>query len=356
MSENYYKRGEATILTISSGVIHVLHALIGRSGFFWDGSTEDDFLPSWGKPGNAGEGLAEYPTDATRDVIPIACHSHNDYWRRIPFYDAIHWGCTGVEADVWLFDEELYVGHNTASLTKNRTFRNLYVNPILEMLEKMNPETEFTNASNKHGVFDSDPHQPLILLVDFKTSGKETFQYVHDQLSALREKDYLTYYDGNELHQRPVTVVGTGNCPFDSITASTTHRDIFFDAPLAQIGKSNPSKRNQPNSAQGSAGTTSSSTFNTTNSLYASVSFTSSIGFVWRGQLSAKQLTKIRSQIAAAHEAGLTVRYWDTPSWPRDLRNHVWRVLMREGADMLNVDDLRGAAVESWRARIHGFW
>ncbi|KAK4504657.1 hypothetical protein PRZ48_002618 [Zasmidium cellare] len=340
------------------GVIHILHALIGRAGFFWDGSSiEDEFLPDWGKPGNAGEGLAEYPTDATRDVIPIACHSHNDYWRRIPFYDAIHWGCTGVEADVWLFDEELYVGHNTASLTKNRTFRNLYVNPILEMLAKMNPETEFTNASNTHGVFDTDPNQSLILLVDFKTSGAETYKYVHNQLSALREKDYLTYHDGTDLHQRPVTVVGTGNCPFDLITASK-HRDIFFDAPLSQMGisTSKSTRRNQHNSAQGSSGTDSTSTFDSTNSYYASVSFTSSIGFVWRGQLSSKQLTTIRSQIKGAHERGLKVRYWDTPSWPRDLRNHVWRVLMREGADMLNVDDLRGAAVESWRARVHGFW
>ncbi|KAF2160967.1 hypothetical protein M409DRAFT_70050 [Zasmidium cellare ATCC 36951] len=344
------------------GIIHILHALIGRAGFFWDSSVEDEFLPDWGKPGNVGEGLAEYPTDATRDVIPIACHSHNDYWRRIPFYDAIHWGCTGVEADVWLFDEELYVGHNTASLTKNRTFRNLYVNPILEMLAKMNPETDFANASNNtHGVFDADPDQSLILLVDFKTSGKATYEYVHNQLSALREKDYLTYHDGTTLHQRPVTVVGTGNCPFDLITASATHRDIFFDAPLSQMGTQSSSStskttRNQHSSSQGSSGTTPSSSFDSTNSYYASVSFTSSIGFVWRRQLSKKQLATIRSQIKGAHDKGLKVRYWDTPSWPRDLRNHVWRVLMREGADMLNVDDLKGAAVESWRARVHGFW
>jgi hypothetical protein len=29
---------------------------------------------------------------------------------------------------------------------------------------------------------------------------------------------------------------------------------------------------------------------------------------------------------------------------------------MKEGADMLNVDDLRGAAVADWRERVHKFW
>jgi len=30
-----------------------------------------DFLPDWGHPGKIGAGLAHYPTDATRDVMPI---------------------------------------------------------------------------------------------------------------------------------------------------------------------------------------------------------------------------------------------------------------------------------------------
>ena len=63
--------------------------------------------------------------DVTRDVTPVQCHSHNDYWRRVPLYDALRWGCTGVEADVWLFDEELYVGHNTNALTRDGTFQHI---------------------------------------------------------------------------------------------------------------------------------------------------------------------------------------------------------------------------------------
>ena len=96
---------------LDSGVLHLIQAIYGHAQLFWESEDYDEkFLPDWGKPGHFGDGLADYPTDATRDVVPIPCHSHNDYWRRVPVFDAIHWGCTGIEADVWLFDDELYVG------------------------------------------------------------------------------------------------------------------------------------------------------------------------------------------------------------------------------------------------------
>ncbi|KAK4631822.1 Altered inheritance of mitochondria protein 6 [Fulvia fulva] len=347
------------VVLLAFGVLHILQAVLGRAQLLWDVDTYDGYWPDWGKPGHVGAGLKDYPTDATRDVIPIRCHSHNDYWRRIPLFDAIHWGCTGVEADVWLFDEELYVGHNTASLTRNRTFRNLYVNPLVDLLDKMNQNTTFANTTG-HGVFDEDPNQSLILLIDFKTNGRDTWPFVSKQLEALREKDYLTYWDGNQTHSRAVTVVGTGNTPFDLVTKNETYRDIFFDAPLDKLFENPKEHFSAPSlpqkSSQGTVGTSSSSDFNPGNSYYASVSFMHAVGFVWRGRLSSSQMNIIRGQIHGAQRRGLKARYWDTPSWPVGLRNHVWHVLMEEGADMLNVDDLRGAAVENWKARTHGFW
>jgi hypothetical protein len=100
----------------------------------------------------------------------------------------------------------------------------------------MNTANELSDASSiPRGVFDEAPDQTLVLLVDFKTNGRETFPVVLEQLQALREKDYLTYHDGTTLHSRPVTVVGTGNTPFDMITGMPSRRDIFFDAPLDEM-------------------------------------------------------------------------------------------------------------------------
>lgn len=122
------------------GLLHVLMVILGRKSLFWDIHQYEQYLPNWGKPGHVGEGLAHYPTDATRNIHPIPCHSHNDYWRRVPLFDAIHAGCTSVEADVWLFKDrnnELFVGHDTASLTPDRTLASLYVNPLVDLLDKM---------------------------------------------------------------------------------------------------------------------------------------------------------------------------------------------------------------------------
>lgn len=343
-------------------MLHILQAVVGRSSLLWDviDPDQEELMPDWGKAGHVGSDLAEYPTDATRDVLPIPCHSHNDYWRRIPLFDALHWGCTSVEADVWLFDDDLYVGHHTASLTRNRTFRSMYVNPLVDLLDHMNPTTSFGKISG-HGVFDMSPNQTLTLLVDFKTAAADTYNAVYDQLSALRERDYLTYYSDAEkkLIQRPITVVGTGNAPFDLILANSTRRDIFFDAPLNRLWDQPADQADQsdtPTSGQGTVGTTPSSTFNSTNSYYASVSFARTIGFVWLGHLTPVQLAKIRGVTQGAHARGLKVRWWDTPAWPVSKRNHIWSILVREEADVLNVDDLRGAATEDWRRRMHRMW
>lgn len=121
------------------GLVHIIMVILGRKSLFWDIEEYEQYLPNFGKPGHVGEDLAHYPTDATKDILPIPCHSHNDYWRRVPLFDAIHAGCISVEADVWLFEDsdKLYVGHGTSSLTQDRTLASLYVDPLVELLDKM---------------------------------------------------------------------------------------------------------------------------------------------------------------------------------------------------------------------------
>ncbi|KAL2829251.1 PLC-like phosphodiesterase [Aspergillus cavernicola] len=316
-------------------------------------------------PSNSGH----WPTDVSRDIFPARCHSHNDYWRRVPLYSALQAGCVGVEADVWLFDDELFVGHSIASLTPTRTLQRMYIDPLMKVLRRQNPTTHFhpTPDEPRNGVFDTDPSRSLILLIDFKTDGEEAFSYVQAQLSPLRESGYLTYYNGTGIVNGPVTVVGTGNAPFNRIAANTKYRDIFFDAPLDRlvdnVDRIDPSARLEEradNAGQGLSGISDAvidpDTFDQTNSYYASVSFKKAVGIPWAFHLTDRQVQTIRSQIRAAHRQGLKVRYWGTPSWPRSLRNHVWRVLVREGVDMLNVDDLVSATRKEWTPRISDWW
>jgi hypothetical protein len=299
------------------------------------------------KHGRNEPGFYNYPSNFTRDVIPIPCHSHNDYWRRVPLYEAIYYGCTSVEADVWLHDNDLLVGHDTMSLHKDRTFRTLYIDRIEELLEDRTSSLASDEAEPR-GIFDKDPTQPLVVLVDFKTGGQDTYMAVYDQLESLRAKNYLTFFNGSEVISRQVTVVASGIAPFELVTANTTYRDIFFDAPLHSM-------KNRPLDGEGVSGLQlipeENHQFDATNSFYASTSFGRYIGTIWFGRLREKQLRLIRDFIAAAHQRGLKARFWGTPSWPSGLRNYVWDVLLKEGVDYLNVDDLRAAANLDWTAR-----
>jgi hypothetical protein len=353
-----------------SGIVHLVNVLSSFVPLLRD-DVAFNFLPQW----NFDLGSAPSPPlDLTKDVTPVHCHSHNDYWRRIPLYEALAYGCTGVEADVWLFDEELFVGHNTNALTKNRTFRSMYVDPLVEMLDHQNAVNDYTTPATplKNGVFAKEPTQTLVLLVDFKNNGSDIYPVVDAQLSALREKNYLSYFDGEKVVPGPITVVATGNAPFDLITADSTYRDIFFDAPLDRLYEdpdspsayqSDPSKftgqhpsLDKRESGQGSVGTDDDSVFDSTNSYYASVNFKKTVGFIWWGRLSAKQMKLIRGQIQGAKVRGLMARYWNTPNWPIGLRNHVWDVLVREGVDYLNGDDLKGMTKGDWKLRQHHGW
>ncbi|MBE7182551.1 MAG: hypothetical protein INR71_15325 [Terriglobus roseus] len=322
---------------------------------FWDEAV-DDWWPSYGRPGEIGEGISHYPTDFTRDVTPIPCHSHNDYWRKRPLYDALHYGCTGVEADVWTFpsDPALYVGHSASALTKNRTFTAMYVDPIADILDAMNNRTAFPSSrTTPRGVFDEDPDQALVLLVDFKNGDKDIFEMVFAQTQRLRDADYLTHWDGHKVVERPVTIVGTGNTPFDMIVSNTTYRSIFFDAPLSQLALSSAdADAGATQHGQGTIGVSADSKFDASNSYYASINFRAAFGSRFWHRFSDKQLRTLRAQVAGAKRAGLKARYWGAPGWPIAERNAIWKLLWEEDVGVLNADDLLSVSKMDWRTRV----
>lgn len=82
--------------------------------------------------------LGSAANDVTEKVAPVPCHSHNDYWRKDPLFDAIRAGCISVEADVWLIDNksDLYVGHDKSSLSSKHTLQKLYIEPLVEILSR----------------------------------------------------------------------------------------------------------------------------------------------------------------------------------------------------------------------------
>lgn len=280
-----------------------------------------------------GSDLYTYPTDLTRGIVPKPIHSHNDYWRDLPFWTALSVGCISIEADVWLYNGTLYVGHERSALSESRTFESLYINPIMDVLNRENPSSAFVTGRTKNGLYDGYSGRSVYLWVDVKTDGPSTFPVVVQALQPLRDAGYLTVANDSRITSGPITVIGTGNTPLDQIEG-VSPRDYFFDADLALL-----------NTTQ----------VNITSDIspIASTQFSKWVGPVIGGDLNDTQLALIQAQLQTAAARGIKGRYWSTPAWPISTRNAVWTTLLEQGVGLINADDLESAAGFSG---INGYW
>ena len=275
------------------------------------------------------------------DVLPIPVHSHNDYQRKMPLFEALRSGCISVEADIHLHDSDLFVGHTTRELRDSSTVRSLYLEPLEDLLKAQN--INVTDGSWK-GLFNLAPQQTLVLLIDQKTYGLETFEELYHQLKPLRDLDYLTYWNGTERVVRPLTIVSSGNSPFQAVTTlNSTHRDIFWDAKLENLASANDNFDVEPVVYE----------YNHSNSYFASTKFGNAVFRIHSNDLPDTPKNKDRSatQIEQANARGLITRYWGTPSQPPNMREIVWQVLLEYRVGILNMDDMGTvkARAKEWR-------
>jgi hypothetical protein len=277
---------------------------------------------SWKMPSDSITALSPWPKDFSQGITPVQCHSHNDYWRKVPLFDALTAGCVGVEADVWLdkTSNDLLVGHRTSSLSADRTLQSLYIKPLTTILTQINQGANF--SASRSGVFETLPNTSLTLLIDVKTDGHTSWPVVIDQLEPLRAGGWLSYWNrtGDGLAWRPIIVVGTGNTPFELVNADAEYRDVFFDAPLGQLADN--------------------VSFTANNSYYASASLRKTAGIIWPWGPSRRQKETIKRMIDTAAARGLVSRFWGIPGWPVYLRMKLWRFLVESGIGTLNVDKL----------------
>jgi len=200
----------------------------------------------------------------------------------------------------------------------------MYIDPLVEILIAANPNNTFTETQTKqNGVFDTDSSATLYLFVDLKTEGNITFQYINRALDPLRERGWLTSYREDEgITWGPVTVIGTGNTPFDFVS-SQTERDYFFDGPLKTLNQTYPAELNP----------------------IASASLKSLVGErIGPNGLNDNQYDLLKTYINDAHGKGILTRVWDVDWWPVQKRDALWRQLINAGSDFLNADDLKLAS------------
>jgi hypothetical protein len=231
-------------------------------------------------------------------VVPlIHAHAHNDYEHTRPLFEALENGFCSVEADVFLVDGKLLVGHTRPSLRPERTLESLYLDPLRERAK-----------ANGGRIYPGGP--TIFLLVDVKTQAKETCAAVLKVLDGY--DDIISVTKDGKFEPRAVTVVISGNRDRQTINAPAVRRagidgrppDLDSDVPVYQLPWISQSWRAM---------------------------------FRWKGDgpIPEEERTKLREFTARAHKHGRLVRFWETPE-----KVDVWKELRADGVDLLNTDKL----------------
>ncbi|UOR03654.1 hypothetical protein MUN82_11910 [Hymenobacter aerilatus] len=222
-------------------------------------------------------------------------HSHNDYWRPHPLFDALQLGFKSVEADVFLVDSTMQVGHERAALHPTKTLQSLYLDPLRQL----------------NGQLYTKPAE-LWLYVDFKNDGEATYAQLHKVLSRYRNM--------LSTPQQPraggVRVILTGGYPRQRILADP-NRLVFLDGQLTDL----------------QAGLA--ANIPTVNGNWKKT-------FRWDGvgKMPAAEATRLRQLNDQAVRTGQKVRFWDLPASTVAQRQAVWQELLRYPALLVGADEL----------------
>ncbi|HWB12305.1 MAG TPA: phosphatidylinositol-specific phospholipase C/glycerophosphodiester phosphodiesterase family protein [Pirellulales bacterium] len=226
-------------------------------------------------------------------------HAHNDYLHKRPLLDALDHGFTSVEADVFLVDGKLLVGHTRFELKPDRTLKRLYLDPLREK----------ARAGNGR-IWPGGP--PLTLLVDIKADGKASYQALAKLLAEY--DDIVSVFGDQRLETKAVTVVVSGDRARETIAADRP-RYVGIDGRLSDLYTDAPAY------------------------LLPLISDNWMLHFRWRGEgpFPDAERAKLREIVRRAHDRGCRLRFWATPE-----KDTVWQELLAAEVDLIGTDDLAG--------------
>ncbi len=217
-----------------------------------------------------------------------AIHSHNDYAQAEPFYGAYRARAASIEADVYLVNNQICVGHDAPT---DVTLYQAYLRPIRKEM------------SNTDGSAYPDG-SGLQLLVDLK-DGPETL----DALVRVINAQFIANFDVNSFPTAVRLVITGDKIPPAEFDKYPDY--VFFDArpdvtlTPAQLGR------------------------------VAMISDYFGKYSKWKGNgpIPERDERKLRAVIDEAHKRGKKVRFWAFPDNPT-----AWKTAVSLGIDFINTD------------------
>jgi hypothetical protein len=222
--------------------------------------------------------------------------AHNDYHQNRPLFDALEQGFTAVEADVFLVDGQLLLGHGRRDVEPGRTLSSVYLDPLAALVE-----------DRGHVYAD----QPFLLLVDVKSEAGPTYAALHDVLTGYHR--ILTQYRHDGRLSGPVRVVVSGHTDLAQMEkqlvryATADVRSTHLEQALSPVVS------------------------------MVSDKWVEQFQWLWltEGWMRRRQRDEVARQVDLIHDAGCTARFWGV--LPR-----TWPTLLAADVDHVIADDLPG--------------
>jgi alkaline phosphatase len=217
-------------------------------------------------------------------------HAHNDYQNTFPFRTAYDHQFGSMEADIFLSNDSLIVGHTTNDLVYKRTLQNLYLTPLQNEVVKHN------------GYPYADTSLSLQMLIDLKTEGVPTLQKLVDVLQTYPSL----------IHSNKIQFVITGNRPVQqSFTQYPSY--IYFDGELHLDYSADALSR----------------------IVMLSDDFADYTHWNGKGRLTEHDQQILQTAVAKAHALHKKVRFWDAPDFI-----NAWQQFMALDMDYINTDHI----------------
>ena len=226
--------------------------------------------------------------------VPVKMHSHNDYRRDVPFFQAYMQDAYSIEADVYTNADktDLLVAHDRDELPTALTIDELYINPIVTMFK-----------FNK-GKVRKNSNTPLLLLVDLKTEEHPTLDILVKKLEKYPE----VFNPNVNPHAVKVVISGHSSKPEDF---KKYPEFIYFD------GRPHINYSTEQLKRVG----------------LISESFKKYSQWKGLGNISDADQTKLKEVIQKVHRLGKDIRLWGTPDGVNS-----WNIFHNMGFDIINTD------------------
>ncbi|MBM3961039.1 MAG: hypothetical protein FJ306_03950 [Planctomycetes bacterium] len=236
---------------------------------------------------------------ASTSTTTAILHGHNDYLQPAPLQRALALGLGSVEADVFLVDGELRVGHERWQLRASRTLRALYLEPLRAHV-----------AAHGSASLSRDPLRPFVLLVDIKADGDAVYRALRAELADFAPM--LTRFVDGRVERNAVTVVLSGSRP-RALLAAERDRWCALDGRLPDLDAVPPPPAD----------------------LVPWISDAWSRVSDWTGtdELTAAERARLAGLAARARAQGRELRFWGAPDRPE-----AWQALRDLGIARIGTD------------------